>query len=347
MAVVTKQLARYRIIDECLQNNYHMPSTSLNPEYRGVWSLQDLKDTIEEKLDLEKPVSDRTLKEDLSRMKEDIDLAYYAPIKNMRGIGYYYEDKDFSITEQPLNPADIKALKDVIEFLHQFKGFRYFADAEGLIHNLEENVTKSEFLDVEFDILPDYRGLEYIEPLKKAIKEKVVLKMTYRAFGDEAEVPRHIHPYMLKQYNNRWFVYAFTEEYKDTDRTEGIYGLERIVRLEKTDNKFKKPAIKKIKKYFSEIYGVTNYEDKDVENIVIRMKKHRANYLRTKPVHSSQKVTKESLEYDWFSFKLKPNPEFRALLLGYGQDVVVEEPASLANEMKEILREAAQQYLSR
>jgi predicted DNA-binding transcriptional regulator YafY len=277
-------------------------------------------------------------------MKEDADLAYFAPIENIRGIGYYYADKDYKLTEQPLKPAEIEALKDIVEFLHQFKGFKYFADAEGLIHNIEENITKSEFVDVEFDVLPDYRGLEYIEPLKKAIKSKTVLKMTYRAFTDEAEVPRHIHPYMLKQYNNRWFVYAYTEEYKDTDRTEGVYGLERIVSLEKTDKKFKAPNVKRIKKYFSDIIGVTNYEDKKVETIVIKMNKFRAHYLRTKPVHHSQKVIKESLEYDWFSFKLKPNPELRAFLLSYGKDVVVEKPASLVEEMKVILKETIDNY---
>ena len=344
MSVTTKQIARYRIIDECLQNKYHMPSTSSNPQHRGVWSFEDLSDAITEKLDLEKPVSERTLKEDIKRMRDDINLAYYAPIENIRGIGYKYSDQDFKLTEQPLKPAEVEALKEIVELLHQFKGFKYFADAEGLIHNLEETITKSEFIDVEFDILPDYRGLEFIEPLKKAIKERTVLKMVYRAFSDDAEVPRHIHPYMLKEYNNRWFVYAYTEEYKDTNRTEGVYGLERIVQLVKTDKKFHSPNVKRIKEYFKNIIGVTNYEDREVEDIVIRMKKHRAHYLRTKPVHYSQKVIKESLDYDWFSFKLKPNPEFRALILGYGKDAFVEKPASLANEIKIILQEAAGQY---
>ena len=344
MAVTTKQIARYRIIDECLQNHYHLPSTSDNPGHRGIWSFQDLSDAITEKLDLDKPVSERTLKEDIKRMREDPDLAYYAPIENVRGLGYKYADRDYKLTEQPLKPADIEALNDVLGLLKQFKGFKYFADAEGLIHNIEENIIRSEFIDVEFDVLPDYRGLEYIEPIKKAIKEKKVLKMTYRAFTDNAEVPRHIHPYMLKEYNNRWFVYAFTEEYKDTDRPEGVYGLERIVQLVGADKKYVKPNIKRIKDYFKDIIGVTNYEDKDVEDILIRMKKHRALYLRTKPVHHSQKVVKESLEYDWFSFKLKPNPELRALILGYGKDAFVEKPASLAMEIKQVLQEAAGQY---
>jgi hypothetical protein len=172
MAVTTKQIARYRIIDECLKNNLHIPSTSDNPEHYGIWSLIDLQDAIKEKLDLAKTVSDRTLKEDLHRMKEDADLAYFAPIENIRGIGYYYADKDYKLTEQPLKPAEIEALKDIVEFLHQFKGFRYFADAEGLIHNIEENITKSEFVDVEFDVLPDYRGLEYIEPLKRQLNQR-------------------------------------------------------------------------------------------------------------------------------------------------------------------------------
>jgi predicted DNA-binding transcriptional regulator YafY len=139
-------------------------------------------------------------------------------------------------------------------------------------------------------------------------------------------------------------VYAYTEEYKDTGRTEGVYGLERIISLEKTDKRFKAPNVKRIKKYFSDIIGVTNYEDKKVETIVIKMNKFRAHYLRTKPVHHSQKVIKESLEYDWFSFKLKPNPELRAFLLSYGKDVVVEKPASLVEEMKVILKETIDNY---
>jgi predicted DNA-binding transcriptional regulator YafY len=81
-----------------------------------------------------------------------------------------------------------------------------------------------------------------------------------------------------------------------------------------------------------------------VEEIVLRLKKERANYLITKPVHQSQKVIKENNDYVWFSFRLKPNPELKALILNYGKDIVVEKPNSLAGEITAILKEALKNY---
>ncbi len=340
MALTKNQFARYRIIHECLKNDLHIPSSSANPEDRGIWPIADLSETITEKLDLEKPVSNRQLAEDISRMKDNPDLAYYAPIENKKGIGYYYSSRDYKLKDRPLSSAEITAIKEVIDLLGQFKGFKYFENVEGLIYNLEENVTRSEFHNIQFDVLPDYRGIEFIEPIKKTIRNQKVLKMTYKAFYEGAEIPRHIHPYLLKEYNNRWFVYAYTNEYKG----EGVYGLDRIIKLEQTDKRYKKPDKKKITDYFKDIIGVTNYEDHEVEEIVLRVKKARANYLRTKPIHRSQKLIKESLEYDWFSFRLKPNRELTALILGFGEDMVVGKPQVLAQEIKGILHKAADNY---
>lgn len=339
MAVATKQIGRYRIIDECLQNKMHGPSSSDNPEHRGFWPLKDLRDAITEKLDLVTPVSYRTLKEDLKRMRDDPDLAYYAPIANKKGIGYYYVE-DFKLTEKPLSPAEVLALKDVVELLKQFKGFRYFEGAEGIIHQIESRVSRAEFPEVQFDVLPDYRGYQFIDDIKKAIREKKVLKMVYRAFYEEAELPRHIHPYLLKEYNNRWFVYARTQEYDG----EGVYGLDRILTVEPTDLAYRPPDRKKIINYFKDIIGVTNYEDREVEHIVLKVGRERANYLSTKPVHASQKIIKESRDHVWFSFRLKPNNELTALILSHGKDMVVEKPASLAVEIRELLQSAEKNY---
>lgn len=168
--------------------------------------------------------------------------------------------------------------------------------------------------------------------------------MIYKAFYEEDEPPLHLHPYLLKEYNNRWFVYGHTNEYAKTNRDEGVYGLERIISLEPAYKRYRNPNKKRIKEYFENIIGVTNYEDKEVEDVVLRMKKDRANYLRTKPVHKSQKIIKESNEYVWFSFRLKPNPELYALILNYGKDIVVEKPVTLAKDIRDNLTEAINNY---
>ncbi len=340
MAVNKNQLGRYRIIDECLQNRAHTPSTSTNPEHRGCWPITDLQEKIYERLGQD--VSERSVKEDLKRMKDDVDLGYYAPIENIKGIGYFYADPAYKITERPLSRAETAILNDVIILLSQFRGFRYFEGAEGLIHRIEQQVNRSAFREITLDVLPDYQGLEHLEPIRKAINGKRVLKITYRAFYEEEGVDRHIHPYLLKEYNNRWFVYAWTDEYA----SEGIYGLERIAALAPASEtrKYKPPDPKKITAYFADIIGVTNYQDQEVADIVLRVTRERAYYLATKPIHKSQKIIKESKNYLWFSFRLKPNNELASFILGLGKDAVVEKPTTLARDMQAQLRAALANY---
>ncbi len=337
MASKTNQIARYRVIDECLNNRYHLPSTSNNPADRGIWPIRDLQEAIEERTGL--LVSGRTVQEDINRMRYDMDLAYYAPIQNKKGIGYFYE-KPFTLTETRLGPSEIRALKETIMLLKQFKGFKYFEEVEGLIYNINTNINKPEFFDIQFDTLPDYRGLDFIQPLEKAITEKSVLKMVYKPFDDDAEIRGFIHPYLLKEYNNRWFVYAFTEEFEG----EGVYGLERIIDLEPTEKKFRNPNKTKIRHYFKDIIGVTNYKDKKTEEIILRMTRSRAHYLRTKPVHKSQTIIKETENHVWFRFLLKPNQELTAFILNFGSDVMIEKPDSLRKELQKILSEALSNY---
>jgi predicted DNA-binding transcriptional regulator YafY len=340
MADTKKQLARYRIINECLTNKGHMPSTSHNPADMGCWTIKELIDAIYEKTDGEISVSERTIKDDLARMKEDPDLKYFAPIKNKRGVGYYYSDPDYDFTDLPLSPANIDTINEMIGIIRQFKGFKYFENAEGLIYYLEKQVNKSDFKNVQFDVLPDYSGTKHIDPLKKAINNKKVVKIIYQPFYEEAETIFHIHPYLLKEYNNRWFVYAYTNEYG----SEGVYALDRIKKVTVTKEPYREPDIQKIIDYFRDIIGVTNYKDKKVETVVLKVSRERANYLITKPVHRSQKVIEENEKYVWFEFKLKPNNELNALILSFGKDMVVEKPASLAREIKSLLQKAYENY---
>ncbi len=330
MPASKRPLGRYRIIDECLSNHVH-----------GPWQLEELREKIIEKLDLH-DLSERQLKEDIRKMRDDPDLAYYAPIKNRKGEGYFYSDKTYRITESPLSPAELRALCEALSIMQQFKGLKFFQGAEGIIHRIEANLEQRELLEVEFDILDRYAGLENLEPIKKAIHEQKVIKIYYRAFYEEAEVPRHVHPYLLKEYNNRWFLYGYTEEYD----SEGVYGLERMsVAIEETDKKYRKPDKKKIKAYFQDIIGVTNLADRKVEKVILKVKRQRANYLKTKPIHVSQQLTgREDDEHEWFSLRVKPNPELIAWILSYGPDMQVEEPASLAREVKDTLTAALEQY---
>jgi predicted DNA-binding transcriptional regulator YafY len=181
--------------------------------------------------------------------------------------------------------------------------------------------------------------LHHIEKLKKAIKEQQVLEIDYQPFNKDLLI-LHIHPYLLKEYNNRWFVFCYTNEYKG----KGVYALDRILNIRKTDLKYKSISVKTIQNYFKDILGCTNIKENKVEKIVVRLKNFRANYLISKPNHHSQKVLKKDDQYTWFSFNLKINPELTAYLLSFGPDLKVEEPKVLVDEMKKLLSGTLSNY---
>ena len=69
-----------------------------------------------------------------------------------------------------------------------------------------------------------------------------------------------------------------------------------------------------------------------------------SNYLRSQPLHHSQKVLKESEKVFIFSVDLVINYELKSLLQSFGDKVKVLEPKSLADEMKAVGLNMAARY---
>ena len=266
-------------------------------------------------------------------------LGYIAPIKNVRGLGYTYSEADFRITNNPLTERDIEWLTDAVGILRQFKGFSHFYEVESLIYKLEEKINKNNKYGIQFDTLPDTAGLDWIEPVKQAINKEKVLEMKYKPFLSVSSKIQ-IHPYLLKEYNNRWFVIGLTKEHKNF----GVHALDRIESLSESIIKFKQPNRIQLNNYFKDIIGVTNNMDSELEEIIIRISRYRAEYLKTKPIHESQKILAENDDFIRFSFKLKLNKELTALLLEFGKDLIIEKPESLITEFKNIYNQALKNY---
>lgn len=334
----TKQAAvRHRILDECFQNTNHLPSGIENIEYGGCWTVDELIEKIEEKSGI--VIGDRTIKSDFVAMK----IEYGAPIKNERGIGYYYTDKDFSITKNPLSDKDFKVLNEIVDILKNYRGFKYFEEADTLISKIEENMSQTDFSKIQLDILPNYSGIQFISSIKEAIFNRKVISLINQEF-DKEEVEVIFHPYVLKEYNNRWFVLGYADKKKNKYGELWLFALDRIKKIKPSDKKFKKPNRKEIKNYFSEIYGVTNYKENETEKVILKLEKFRSNYFKTKPLHKSQKLIKEEVEFDYYSLNLKLNKEIISLFLSFGKDLEVIEPKSFRKEMKEHINRMTEMY---
>ena len=166
-------------------------------------------------------------------------------------------------------------------------------------------------------------GEKFLAPIIEAMRDKCVLQMTYQGFGKPCPHTFPIEPYCLKMFKQRWYVLVYAP---DIDQMR-VYGLDRILAIEPTKKKYQLPDNFDAEAYFKDAYGVTVLdEQQQPQKIVISISDDQAHYLRTLPLHPSQKEIEPINGYPAFSFYLYPADEFLRELYAYGSDLEVHEP---------------------
>ena len=242
---------------------------------------------------------------------------------------YRYSDKNFSINKQPLSLTEAEQLKDTIMMLNRFKGLPQFDWMEEVLARFEDTFKLKANVGsvVSFEQNPYLRGIEHFTSLFNAIINKQVLKIEYKAsFGESQQY--EIHPYFLKQYNNRWFLFGISQLEGQNklmnmaiDRIVGFEPMHQVEYIENKDIDFVE--------YFDDVIGVTVPNDKTIEKIRLKIDKARYSYIESKPIHPTQTVKEKNEEYAVIELKLILNYEFETLLLGFADSVEILEPESL------------------
>ena len=174
-------------------------------------------------------------------------------------------------------------------------------------------------------------GQAFLAPIKEAMHQSVELKIDYLQYQREDLQTFHFQPYALKVYNHRWYLLGYLKEQKDV-RT---IALDRIHTLDKLTTTFSLPSKFDAHKYFANVVGI--YVDKDlpVEEIKIRAYGTLADYLRSTPLHNSQREGRSKHgEFAEFTYRLCVTPELISQLLAMGDKVEVLEPQELRETMK-------------
>lgn len=325
-------LIRYRVINRCLIDY-------------NIISKDKLIGACEDALDIH-PLGKRTIDGDIHAMRYDNGLGYYAPIKYDRNRGgYYYEDPDYSIDNIPLNNEELEALVFTSSILDQFKNIDLFRQFSGAvqtiidavnIRRLKEETAMYDFID--FEKVPFVKGSEFLQPLIEAVKSKNTLTLTYQPFYEKEAYKAIIHPYLLKEYRNRWYVIGLNDENKEL-RT---YALDRIHKIEKSNVSHIEQNFEPAE-YFKNSIGIIS-PTSTPPTIKIAVKRQQAQYLITQPLHESQEIVEENKEEIIFKFKVHPTYEFKTIILGYGGDVRIIEPKDLKDEIINTLQNALEEY---
>ncbi|MES2457597.1 MAG: WYL domain-containing protein [Bacteroidota bacterium] len=336
MPVNRNALIRYRTIDQCLQNRYKK------------WTLNDLieacSDAIYEYQGIDTGVSRRTVQSDMEMMRSN-KLGYEAPIIVVDKKYYTYSDKNYSITNSPLNQQDMQVLSEVSGLLKQFKGFNHFADLNEMVSKLEDKIYTQKTHSspvIDFERNDNLKGLEYIEVIRKAIVAKKTICITYRSFKARQESSFCFSGYLLKEYRNRWFVLGV--QHKRAGRNLYNLALDRIQSITDHEEPYEENTTLDLATYYDNCIGVTKNPGQPECEVVFWIDKDNAPYVITKPLHHTQTLLKEDETGKIFSIRVILNFELERELLGFGSKMRVLSPRILVKQIKTQLQKTVAHY---
>jgi len=271
-------------------------------------------------------------------------VTYNAPIKAYPWDGkkcyYRYSERDFSIFQNELSADEVQKLRSTIDMLSRYRGVPNHAWLEEVISNLEYRFgikSNSENV-VAFEQNEQLQGLEYLSEVIDAAVNHTPLIIYYRTYKGK-EFTSTLHPYHVKQYNNRWFLFGYEEESGKIANK----ALDRIQHISLANVPFKSNNYIDFGHFFDDVVGVSIPND-DVEKntIILRFTEARFPYVTSKPIHKSQTILSE--DECTISLEVKPTRELEQQILSFGSDVEVLSPESFRAQIGSKIEENYKKY---
>lgn len=253
-----------------------------------------------------------------NRWRESIDELFGIKIECRKADGFVYY---------------IKNLEDIEE--DKLKQWMY--DSLSLGNLISENL----YLKDRILVSEVISGHNHLQELLKAMKENLKVKILYKSFKTNEKSELLMEPYSVKLFDNRWYVLGRTSE-GDLQ----IFGLDRVVALEISEDTYKLPKNFDASEYFSNYYGIVVDENIKPHRIILQANKQSKEYIKSLPLHHSQKLIEESEDYADFELYLAPTYDFVMKLLQHGAMVEVLKPESLRQTLKGWIRDLYELYYS-
>ncbi|RIY37294.1 WYL domain-containing protein [Capnocytophaga canis] len=195
---------------------------------------------------------------------------------------------------------------------------------------------KSLYHRISLEDIPS--GREYLRDIMEAMKQNEQISISYQRFQNDVTKHYVLAPYGVKIFKQRWYVVGFCSELKDIR----IFGLDRILKLQRTTEKFKFPTDFNLELFFSSSFGV--FTDKQIERVVLKTNEEKTKYLKSLPLHHSQKEVKTEDNHTIFEYFLRPTYDFRQEILSHGAEIEVISPNWFREEIQQIVAEMYSSY---
>ena len=320
-------LIRYKFLDEMLSDRHHF------------YDINDLTERCNEKL-LDagfREVTRRCIEKDIVHLTE---TPFNAPIKRFRWNGkncVAYKNSSFSIFKQEMSNEERKLLNAVLNTIGQFDGLDHFEWLERFKIGLD---TKERRQIISFSHNPYLVNSNLLGVLFDYISNEVVIRLSYHTFTDVSIRSIDFHPYLLKQYNDRWYLLGAA----DSDKSNLKFALDRIDKVEPLHEKKYIECSEDLAESFEDIVGVTLFKGSKVQHITCWVSETSKGYVETKPIHGSFTPIKGETELYlrkeyphlkkglFFTLDCIRNYELIRELCSFGKDLVVLSPTIIKDE---------------
>ena len=323
---------RYQILDRCFSDYHH--------RYDIDELLEKVNDHLSE-IDAS-VIKMRQLRDDISAIRKMLPSEVYLDAKPLDGKKCYYQysEKDYSIYKNELTPNEVQKLRSTIEMLNRYRGIPGNAWLEEVISKLEcrFGVRMSSDNVISFEQNEQLKGLEYLSEVIDATVNHTPLIIYYKTYKGK-ELTSTLHPYHVKQYNNRWFLFGYEEESGKIANK----ALDRIQHISLASVPFKPNTSIDFGHFFDDVVGVSiPYVDVEKETVILRFTQARFPYVTSKPIHKSQTVINE--EECTISLEVKPTRELEQQILSFGPDVEIISPESFRAQIGEKIADSYKKY---
>lgn len=340
MATNKNALIRYKHLDTLLSDRHH------------YYDINDLTEKVNQLLQDEgfQTVTRRCIEKDLVYLTE---RPFCAPIKRFKHNGkncVAYKNPSFSIFIQEMSREERHLLRELLNTLGQFDGLDNFE----WLDKFKSGLGNTRRQIISFSNNPYLKNSNLLGTLFDFISSEVVICLSYHTFVDPTVRSIAFHPYLLKQYNDRWFLLGAA----DDDGKILSFALDRIDNVEPLPEKKYAPSPDNLSDRFEDIVGVTLYEDRPIEHIVFWASDASKDYITTKPIHESQTSIKGEAENKlrgkypqldggaFFSIDCIQNYELIRELCSFGKELIVLEPSSIRDEAFKRISMMVDKYLS-
>jgi predicted DNA-binding transcriptional regulator YafY len=327
-------VSRYYIIDACLTNNL-----------RPYPSLEDLARECSQRI--REGISASTIEKDIRQMKRSRPFGYDAPIEYSKlNKGYFYAEQGFSISDLQLADEEWDGLRYAANLLHQysqvsiFKDFKQAIDKINTRFNLLIDLEEKDFEKyIQFETGNATSGYDWISIILPALKNRWILNISYENIYKKEIKTYSVYPKLLKEHRNRWYLIGWVAE-RDNYLT---FALDRIQEIETIEKVQKHRFDFDADNFLQHSVGIMEGDSKP-QKVVLQIEDPYHKLIQLEPLHTSQKIIKQSNNNINIEMHVHINHELCNRLLSMGPYCKVLQPASLKKQIKTLLQNTLKNY---